>query len=174
MSKERTVSKKIKNVFEKIRKKINEKGFDNIQLGAYLFISSLLVVGAIYGIRAIISNGKTAATRMQVDKLVTIARNYGSVNAGQPNGTYYGLGSYVASGYVPGSTSSLPENYTASGVKNPWGGFGIITNAVNGNPYMFSVSESGLPEDACSQMANYYSLTYVASCSGGVLTLTGE
>ena len=155
---------------------MNDRGDILVQLGVYLAILALLVAAAVHYLPAIMHNGKTAALRTQIDGLISVGHAYGQSNAGNPLGPYYGIGAYGANTYSS-AYALLPNTYGVGGpgVGNPFNGRGTITNAaITGNYQMFSVVETGLPTDVCTNLASSYGADILASCSGSTLTLTTE
>ena len=160
---------------QEITKRLNDRGDILVQLGVYLAILAILVAAAVHYLPAIMHNGKTAALRTQIDGLISVGHAYGQSNSGNPLGPYYGIGAYGSNVYSS-AYALLPNTYGVggAGVGNDFGGRGIITNPVTENYQMFSVVESGLPTDVCTNLASSYGADILASCSGSTLTLTTE
>lgn len=163
----------MKNIRSKYKKflKMRQDGFTLIEVAVVLLIISVLVAAFLTHINGSIHSANIAAVKQQVLALEQVAHEYAANTTGQPGGPYVGLGSYTSGGYIAGQTSLLPSAYTSAGILNAFGGTGILTNASNGNPYEAEIMETGLPSDACTQLAASFLLHAQSSCSGNTLTL---
>jgi len=152
------------------KKTVNDRGaVDMLSIMVGLLIISAITALILPKIIPALMGGKQAAVREQVKGLIEVGHNYGAAYGG----IFTGLGSYTAGGYVAGQTSLLPSNYTASGVSNPFGGFGVLTSA-SGNVNQFMVTESGLPGDVCTGLQSSFATVGTASCSNGTFSLTTQ
>lgn len=162
------------SILSKKKKKIlkQDGGFTLIEIAVVLLIISILTAAIITHLNGSIHSANITAVKQQILSLQQVAHEYAANTTGQPGGPYVGLGSYTSGGYISGQTSLLPSAYTSSGIPNAFGGNGILTNASNGNPYEASITETGLPSDACTQLAASFLLHAQSSCSGNTLTIT--
>lgn len=148
-----------------------KRGFTLIEIAVVIFIIGIMVAWALSHLNGSIRSANSMAVKQQVLQLEQVAHAYGANTVGQAGGPYAGLGAYASSGYIAGSTSLLPEAYTASGIPNAFGGMGVLTNS-GSNYYVATVIESGVPTDLCTQLANFFSNHSSATCSGNTLTVT--
>lgn len=152
-------------------KKVSDRGaVDMLSIMVGLLIISVITALILPKIIPALMGGKQAAVREQVKGLIEVGHNYGAAYGG----VFTGIGSYTAGGYVAGQTSLLPSNYTASGVSNPFNGFGVITSAATGSAGQFTVTESGLPGDVCTGLQSSFATVGIASCSSGTFSLTTQ
>lgn len=148
----------------------DDAGFTLIELAVVLFILGFLMTLWMTHNNGSINSAYDMGTKQQIMELEQTAHDYAANTAGQVGGTYYGLGSFTAGGYVAGQTSILPSLYTTSGLQNPFKGYGILTED-QGNPNLAEIIETGLPSADCSQIANSLAAHAQVSCSGGTLTV---
>lgn len=147
-------------------------GFTLIELMVVLLIIGILTAVGLRATTSSVSNAKTTAVVHDVTTLMSAAHAYAGNTYGQEGGTYLGLSSIVSGGYTS-APSLLPKSYTTSGMQNSFGGEGFLSTA--SNPYQYQITESGIPQDACSEiMSKLSSLSVTATCSSGTLTVIGQ
>lgn len=153
-----------------LRLRGKDGGFTQVELAVVLLVIAVLTGASMVGYQSFQTSGKTAAVRMQIGKLISAANAYAQSIAGNPYGTYYNLAAYAATGYNGGANSLLPSAYTSAGISNAFGGMGTL--AAGTTNYTYTVIETALPSDVCTNLYTSFQAHLVSgSCSGGTLTL---
>ena len=131
-------------------KHTHESGRSMIEMLGVLAIIGVLSVGGIQGYSMAMSKFKVSKTTDQVQTMVTNVR---TLFAG--NRTYDGLGD-TTSGYGTAYTlgifnDEICDDKTCKNPVNPYGG-SVSIGTANKKQY-FTISYSGLPQDACTRLA---------------------
>lgn len=154
-------------------KKKKPNGFATLEVIVAIAVVAIITFAMATELHGFLNGGKAAALKQNVFSLMNVAHSYASTTAGQVGGDYNGLTAYTSSGYIAGTTSLLPESYTPSGLPNPFGGYGIL-ETTPGNPYTYTIIETGLPPDVCEQTATAFAYHAQATCSGNTLTVVSQ